>query len=79
MTVERKKRTKELDLLFGAVCPDCGKLITVLVRGKPDEATAIVRYGMSICAPAPIREPVREPLPSPPTTADQDVKLRYLS
>lgn len=65
MTVERKKRTKELDLLFGAVCPDCGKLITVLVRGKPDEATAIVRHGTSICKPAPIREPAREPPAAP--------------
>ena len=49
---------KELDLLFGVVCPGCGKLITVLVRGKPSEATAQVRHGGSICKPAPLRTPV---------------------
>ncbi len=50
---------KELDLLFGAVCPDCGKLITIVVRGKPSEATAQVRHGTSICKPAPLRSPQR--------------------
>lgn len=47
----------ELNLLFGAICPDCGKLITIVVKGKPNEATAVVRHGMSLCKPAPPRSP----------------------
>ena len=77
MSVERKKRTKELDLLFGAICPDCGKLITVVVRGTPSDATATVRHGMSLCAHAQPKKTAREPRPNLPT-ADQDIKLTYL-
>lgn len=73
---EGKKRTKELDLLFGAICPDCGKLITVVVRGKPSEATAIIRHGGKPCAPAP----PREFSPSqPPYDVPKEVKIRYLT
>ena len=47
--------TKELDLLFGVICPDCHKLITVYVRGTPRDATAKVIHGGKVCEPAPLR------------------------
>lgn len=49
--IVRPKR--QLDLLFGAICPDCHKLITVHVTGTKDNEVAMIRHNEKPCNPAP--------------------------
>ena len=51
---QRREKVKDLDLLFGFICPECFKVITVHVAGKPGEEVAVARHGGVVCAPAPL-------------------------
>lgn len=51
--VEKPKR--QLDLLFGVLCPDNYKLITIHITGTKGQEVATVRYDGKSCQPAPIR------------------------
>jgi hypothetical protein len=50
-----KPKKKQLDLLFGVLCPDNYKLITIHVTGTEGNEVAQVRYDGKICPPAPTK------------------------
>ena len=47
------KPKRQLNLLFGAICPDCHKLITVHVTGTKVNEMAHIRHNEKNCEPAP--------------------------
>ncbi len=53
--IKTSKPKRQLDLLFGAICPDCHKLITVHVIGTKGNETATIRHNEKVCTPAPFR------------------------
>jgi glutamate synthase domain-containing protein 3 len=42
----------KVDLLYGAYCADCGKLITVWVHGSTNDPVAKIMHDGKVCPPA---------------------------
>lgn len=56
-----EKPKRQLDLLFGVLCPDNFKLITIHITGTKGHEVATVRYDSKPCQPAPFRGATHAP------------------